>query len=44
MVFEVPLTIATAVLMRFPELLAVGVVPPLAYLPDPVLLVVGDVL
>jgi hypothetical protein len=35
MVSDVPLTVAVAVLMRFPELLAVGVVPPLPYLPPP---------
>jgi hypothetical protein len=33
MVSDVPLTVAVAVLIRLPELLAVGVVPPLPYLP-----------
>jgi hypothetical protein len=35
MVCDVPFTVAVAVLMRLPELLAVGVVPPLPYLPPP---------
>jgi hypothetical protein len=43
MVFDVPFTVAVAVLMRLPVLLAVGVVPPLPYfpLPYPLLLLVG---
>jgi len=34
-VCDVPFTVAVAVLMRLPVLLAVGVVPPLPYLPLP---------
>jgi len=43
MVSDVPFTVAVAVLMTLPELLAVGVVPPLPYLPYPFPLVVGAV-
>src|SRR5258708_4656272 len=45
MVCDVPFTVAVAVLMRFPELLAVGVVPPPPYLPPlyPLPLAVGGV-
>ena len=43
-VFDVPFTVAVAVLIRLPLLLAVGVVPPLPYLPPPYpLLLVGVV-
>jgi len=40
MVSDVPFTVAVAVLMTPPELLAVGVVPPLPYLPPPLVVAV----